>query len=401
MSIGHQAWDWIARALERLTGRLPIGWLQLTHSRTRMIAAMAGVTFANVLVFLQLGIMGALNGTVTQSYAPLDADILLSSTDSRTLTDGSPIARRALWLARSVPGVAGASPLYMGPAEWRRDDGSVATLNLYGVPLEGLDFVAPDLRKKMALLSLRDTAIVDRRIRGVDPTMLAGVSPSQPIAFEVNGRELTGIGQLSLGGGFSADGAMVVSDQTFLRLVPGRRSGTPSHVLVRVDDGGDVEAVAADVARRLAGEPVTVRTFDRAIKDDLAYQTTQRPTGVIFGFGVLIGAIVGVVIVYQVLSTDVADHLREYATFKAMGYPHRFFIGIVLEEAVILGVLGFLPGVALAFLIYAAMAGATGLPIHMDAPRAFGVLAGTIVACALSGALATRRLKGADPAELF
>ena len=194
---------------------------------------------------------------------------------------------------------------------------------------------------------------------------------------------------------------MVVSDQTFLRLVPGRHSGAPSHLMLRVHEGADVEAIAAEVARHLDSEPVNVRSIERAIQEDLRYQTTQRPTGVIFGFGVLIGAIVGVVIVYQVLSTDVADHLREYATFKAMGYPHRFFIGIILEEAVILGVLGFLPGVTLAFLIYAAMAGATGLPIAMDASRAFGVLAGTIIACALSGALAARRLKGADPAELF
>ncbi len=70
---------------------------------------------------------------------------------------------------------------------------------------------------------------------------------------------------------------------------------------------------------------------------DLSYQTTQRPTGVIFGFGVAMGVLVGLVIVYQVLSTDVADHLREYATFKAMGYPHRFFLSIVFEEAAILG----------------------------------------------------------------
>lgn len=391
----------ITHGLERVTGRLPIGWLQLTHSRTRMIAAMAGVTFANVLVFLQLGIMGALNGTVSMTYSPLEADILISSSDSRTLTDGSPLARRALWTALSVPGVAGASPLYMGQTEWRRDDGSVATLNLYGLAIEQLGFVDQALREPVARLSLRDTAIVDRRIRGMDPERLASVSPAQPIPFELNGRALSGIGQISLGGGFSADGALVVSDQTFLRLVPGRHSGTPSHLLLRVDEGEDVEAVAAAVARRLAGEPVNVRSFDRAIQDDLQYQTTQRPTGVIFGFGVLIGAIVGVVIVYQVLSTDVADHLREYATFKAMGYPHRFFIGIILEEAVILGVLGFLPGLVLAFLMYAAMASATGLPIAMDASRAFGVLAGTVIACALSGALATRRLQGADPAELF
>ncbi len=134
---------------------------------------------------------------------------------------------------------------------------------------------------------------------------------------------------------------------------------------------------------------------------DLSYQTTQRPTGVIFGFGVAMGILVGLVIVYQVLSTDVADHLREYATFKAMGYPHRFFLGIVFEEAVILGAIGFVPGLILSLGIYAAMAQATGLPVTMTADRAAMIFVGTVLACAASGALATRRLRAADPADLF
>lgn len=134
---------------------------------------------------------------------------------------------------------------------------------------------------------------------------------------------------------------------------------------------------------------------------DLAYQTTERPTGVIFGFGVIIGIVVGLVIVYQVLSTDVADHLKEYATFKAIGYAQGFFLGIVLEEAIVLAVLGFLPGVVISTALYAAMSSATGLPLAMSLPVALAVLIGTILACAISGALATRRLAGADPADLF
>ena len=100
-------------------------------------------------------------------------------------------------------------------------------------------------------------------------------------------------------------------------------------------------------------------------------------------------------------SPDVADHLKEYATFKAMGYPHPFFLGIVFEEAVILAVLGFVPGVAIATGIYAGMAAATGLPVGMTVGRAAAVMVGTVAACAISGALATRRLRSADPAELF
>jgi len=250
-------------------------------------------------------------------------------------------------------------------------------------------------------LALADRVLLDLRTRGVDQESLADVSPTHPLRFEANGVALTAVSTFELGGGFSADGAMVTSDQTFLRLFGQRLAGTPTHILVRVAEGLDPALVVAGLREALGDEPVLVRTLEEAASADLAYQTTQRPVGVIFGVGVLIGMLVGLVIVYQVLATDVADHLREYATSKAMGYPHRFFLSLVFEEALILAVLGFLPGVMLSLGIYAAMAAKTGLPVDMTALRAAAVFAGTILACALSGAIATQRLRGADPAELF
>lgn len=387
--------------LARLLGRLPIGWLQLTHSRTRMAAALAGVAFANVLVFVQLGMMGALNGTVGMTYAPVRSDILISSSDANTLTDGSPLSRRVLFTALADPQVAAAAPLYLGKVDWTRAGAATVSLNVYALPVEATRFAGPLLQAALPALALPDSALIDRRTRGADRQALAAISPERPLRFEANGRTLTAGGSFTLGGGFAGDGALIVSDQTFLRLFPSRSAGTPTHVLVDVAPGADPGAVAARLAERLAAEPVQVRTMAAAQAADLTYQTTKRPTGVIFGFGVAMGVLVGLVIVYQVLSTDVADHLREYATFKAMGYPHRFFLGIVFEEAVILGAIGFVPGLSLSLGIYAAMAAATSLPVVMTPGRAALVFVGTIVACAASGALATRRLKAADPAELF
>ncbi len=120
-----------------------------------------------------------------------------------------------------------------------------------------------------------------------------------------------------------------------------------------------------------------------------------------FGFGIVIGVLVGVIIVYQVLSTDVADHIREYATFKAIGYRQRFFLGVVFEEAVILACLGFIPGLLTSLVLYAAVSAATGLPLSMTMARPPLVLGGTILMCAISGAIATRRLARANPADLF
>lgn len=154
--------------------------------------------------------------------------------------------------------------------------------------------------------------------------------------------------------------------------------------------------------QRLISDPaLRIRSYADAAQEELTYQQTKRPTGIIFGFGVLIGVLVGLVIVYQVLSTDVADHLREYATFKAMGYGQRFFIGIVLEEALILGVLGFLPGFAVGAAILTLMGKITTLPLAVTPFMAITVFIGTVVFSALSGAIATRRLTAADPADLF
>ena len=161
------------------------------------------------------------------------------------------------------------------------------------------------------------------------------------------------------------------------------------------------EVVVDRLQRALPTDVLKIDTKANIAAADLAYQTTERPTGIIFGFGVIIGIIVGIVIVYQVLSTDVADHLKEYATFKAMGYSQSFFTGIVLEEAVILAVLGFIPGFLISWGIYTLMGAATGLPLDLGAGRAMSVLVGTILACVISGIIATRRLAAADPADLF
>lgn len=387
--------------LTRLLGRLPIGWLQLSHAPTRMAAAVAGVGFAAVLVLVQLGMMGALNSTVAQSYAPLRADLLISAHDARTLTDGSPLARRWLGPVLADSAVAAAAPLYLGKLDWRRADGSIATLTVYGLPVEAGRFAGPLLAGRLPDLAARDVALIDRQTRGIDPAALAGVRPESPLRFEVQGRTLTAIGSFRLGGGFSADGALIVSDQTFLRLFPKRLGGTPSHLLVDLQPGMSAGSAATRLQAALDGSAVQVRTLPAAIAADLRYQTTQRPTGLIFGFGVAIGVVVGVVIVYQVLSTDVANHLREYATFKAMGYPHAQLLGFVFEEAAILALLGLIPALLLALAIYAGMASATGLPVAMTPLRAVTVSLGTLAACMLSGALAARRLRAADPAELF
>lgn len=390
----------MSRLLERLFGRLPIGWLQLTHSRVRFAAALAGVAFANVLVFVQLGIMGSMATATMKPYGFFQADIMISASDANSMTEGGNVARQWLFQALADPQVTEGVGLYVGNVGWARPTKTLS-LTTFGIDPTLPEFLSPAMSRKTSTLQLQNAGILDRFSRGLPPAEAAAIRPQTPTSFEVSGITLTVYDTFEGGGGFGGDGFMMVSDQTFINLFPARSSAAPDHILLKVTPGADPDVVAARLRTLISDKTLRIRSYAQAAADDLNYQQTKRPTGIIFGFGVIIGILVGIVIVYQVLSTDVADHLSEYATFKAMGYPQRFFLGIVFEEALILAVLGFIPGFIVATGLLAGMKAATTLPLAMTAGMAGMVFVGTLVACSISGAIATRRLASADPADLF
>lgn len=390
----------MSRFLQALFGRLPIGWLQLTHSRTRFVAALSGVAFANVLVFVQLGIMLSMATATLKPYSFFQADIMISAPDANAMTEGGNVARQWMYQAMADPDVVAGTGLFIANVSWHRA-GKTLGLTTYGIDPTQPAFLASELQPHARLLQLPNAAVVDRFSRDLPQEVAAAIRPQSPLTFETGGTQLTLYDTFAGGGGFGIDGFMMVSDQTFLALFPARRSGAPDHILLKVAAGADPVAVASRVRDLVSPKSLRVRSFADAAQEELSYQQTQRPTGIIFGFGVIIGVLVGLVIVYQVLSTDVADHLSEYATFKAMGYGQGFFLSIVLEEALILGVLGFIPGFAVANLLLLGMARATTLPLTMTTGMALAVFVGTVIACSLSGVIATRRLAAADPADLF
>lgn len=391
----------MSRFLTFLFGRLPIGWLQLTHSRGRFFAAVAGVAFANLLVFMQLGIMGALNSSTVAPYQLLYADIILSSEDGNTLTDGGHIPRARLFQALGVAGVTDGTPLFIGNLPFTLGDGSSVSLLSFGMDATKPEFASTPIAPLLNKLTLESTALLDEGTRGMPASVIDELMNGGRFIFETGGNTLTAIGTMDVGGGFLADGMMIMSDQTFLRVFPNRTSGAPNHILLKTADGVAVDTVVARLQETLPLGNLRIQSMQGSAANDLAFMATERPTGIIFGFGVFMGILVGLVIVYQVLSTDVADHLREYATFKAMGYGQPFFLGIVFEEAIILAVFGFIPGFLVSLGLYAGLVSFTGLPVVMDASRAILVFFGTLAACSISGAIATRRLANADPADLF
>lgn len=388
--------------LTRLLGRLPIGYLQLTHHSGRLLAALSGVAFANVLVFVQLGLSGSMSESVAIPYRLFQPDLLLiSPSESDALSDAATLPRQRMYQAMVHPDVTGGTPVFMGRTTWLSGQNNSSSIQFFGIAPEDASYYASSVQELVTRLSLTDTAVVDMLTRFVDMDVFAEASPQTPITFEMQKRQLKAIATVSVGGGFSGDGVFLVSDQTFFRLFSGRSSATPSHILLSLSPESDAAHVANDLMQIFPPDTVRIRSVLQAMADEQRYQMTERPTGLIFAFGVAIGIIVGIVIAYQVLSADVADHISEYATFKAMGFQKMFFVGVILEEATLLAVIGFWPGLAFSQLFYSALATLTNIPIFMTLERAVGVFLGTIVACGLSGILAMRKLTAADPADLF
>lgn len=385
-----------------LLGRLPIGWLQLQHNRTRLLSAVGGVTFANVLIFMQLGFMGALFESSVKAHRSWNADIVIASSDFRSIRELNPLPRARMFQALSVPGVASAECLYVAPKTWTDPaTGDTTTFRVTGVRPEAQAFVDERIQSQLHRLTEADVALVDEGSRQFNPTIAQDIVSQGKHRVEIAGHTIDLRGMFHQGASFDADGALIVSDLTFFRLLPQFNPGTPSFVLVKCEPGANIEQVKDEINRSFSEDDARAFTLQGIVLAEQAYQRRQTPVGFVFSFGIVIGIIVGMVMVYQVLTTDVQDHLPEYATFKAIGYSSWYFLSIVFEEALSLAILGFIPGLAISLVLYEVAAEATALPISMPLTRPLMVSGFTLLMCTISGALATRRLAHADPADLF
>ncbi|MBE9202402.1 FtsX-like permease family protein [Synechocystis salina LEGE 06099] len=387
--------------LHTLRDRTPLGLLQLNHDRLRLLTAIAGITFADVLIFMQLGFADALYRTNTQYPRTLQTDLVMISSQAENFNELQTFSRRRLYQALDVPGVTQVDSLYLGSVKWRNPETKqkIAML-VIGQDPHQVALNLPEVNQQLEKLKLPNTVLFDQKSRGNYGQMLEQLQAGQLVTTEIGKSTVTVAGLFSLGASFADDGALITSTDTFLRLFPKREAGTVSLGLIHLEPGADPETVRATLETYLPDD-VQVFTNQGYVDFEIAYIQRRSPIGFVFGLGTVMGFIVGTVIVYQVLSTDVNSHLAEYATFRAMGYRQRYLLGVIFEEALILSVLGFIPSLAIAVGAYQLTAFATALPIFMPVGRAVFVFVLTLVMCSFSGVIAARRLQAADPADIF
>jgi len=380
---------------------VPLAWHQLAEQRVRFAVAVLGVTFAVVLVLMQLGFRNALYASAVRLHEHLAGDVVLISPKYSYLGVSAPFSHRRLQQVRSHPAVSGVAPIWFDVAPWKNPDTGMAR-NLLVIAVDPVD--APlhleGLAERLGRTRVSDTLLFDSASRsefGVSPAVLRS---GRRLTTELGARRVFVDGSYVLGTSFAVDGSAITGPSTFLRLFPNRREGLIDIGLVRLRPGADADAVRAELAAELPKD-VDVLTRAGFIAREQTYWAANTPIGYVFAFGMVMGLVVGGVIVYLVLFVNVAEHLPQFATLKAIGFTDGALFGVVAQQALILAAAGFTVGVLLCHGLYAVSANATQLPMELTVETGALVFMLALLMCCTSGAAALLKVRAADPAEVF
>ncbi|URD51496.1 ABC transporter permease DevC [Chroococcidiopsis sp. CCNUC1] len=381
--------------------KIPLAWHQLMKEKTRLLVAIAGISFADMLIFIQLGFNDSLYDSATQTQSLLQADLVMINRQFESLSTLQSFSRERLYQTLAYNGVSSVSSIYIGRGEWKNPTTRIdRTILIWGIDPNAPSFAVPEIQQNAKRLQLLNTALFDRASRPEYGAIAETVEKQGSVEIQLNQQNIRTIGLFRIGASFAADGNVIVSNSTFLKLLADRKSNQIEIGLIQLKPGTNSETVKAQLTANLPND-VRVMTPQEFAEVEKYYWESQGAIGFIFGLGVVVGIIVGIVIVYQILYTDVANHLPEYATLKAMGYSDRYLLSVLIQESIILAILGYIPGFLISLGLYQVAAAAILMPIGMKVERAIFVLAITFIMCSISGAIAMQKLRSADPADVF
>jgi putative ABC transport system permease protein len=360
-----------------------------------------GIGFVVLLILMQLGFRSALFEGAVRFHERLDYDIALFSPDSVFIVRPQPFSIRRLYQSRGIAGVEDITPVYIFPSVWKNPwNNDRRGINTIGFDPDHPLLDIPGFEEQKRLLNRQDVVLFDAASRPEFGPVAKVFRERDRVVTEINDREIEVVGVFEMGTSFGIDGSVITSDDNWLRLFPDRPREEIQLGLIRLDATADPGEVR-DRLRAYLPRDVLVMTKQEFVQREVEYWNSATPIGYIFAFGAIMGFLVGAIIVYQILFADVSEHLHEYATLRAMGYGNGFVSGMVLQQAAILAVLGYIPGVAAVYWLYGKAAAATNLPLYLTQERTAGVFLLTLAMCAVSGLLAVRKVRRLDPADVF
>jgi len=395
--------------------RTRLAWKNLTHDPRRLAVACAGIAFAVLLMFVQVGFESALFTSQVRLVDVLEGDIFVTSRARFALAAEKRFPLTTLHRIAGGKGVAAVDPIY---SEWTlsvlKNLNTDATnkekrgyrIRTIGYHVDRPAFKSKKLSEHAQRLREPRTALIDKRskITNFAFPMNDDRALSEADA-ELANKQIKLVGVFDLGADFVHDGNLIMDAKAFARYFPYRnQGGDPLGMVdigvVRVAEGFDPVEVRNRLQAQL-GKNTQVDTRQQFHAREMSFWRDNTPIGIVFLAGKVIGFVVGVVICYQVIFSDISDHMPEFATLKAMGYGPDYFTRLIVTEGLWLAIMGFIPGSLVSWGLYVWLGEQTGLPMDMTLATLLLVLASTIVMCIVSGLLAVRKLLNADPANLF
>ncbi|MGC1310420.1 MAG: ABC transporter permease DevC [Phormidesmis sp.] len=380
-----------------------LSWRNLWYRQAQFMTALAAITFVVFLLFAQLGVRHALATTSAAFVEHLDADLVMVNPKRYVSNVEQPFSRQRLYQARSLTSVTAAYPLYITLGNWRQIESPQGRpIRILAFNPDQPVFLMPEVQAVQKSLKLTNTVLSDRQSRQVYGRLSAGVRA------DLSGQPVTVVGEFSLGATFISDGNLIMSDRTFIKLFANQPSNFEGGVrsslnqvdigLLKVAPEADIESVVRQLNLRLPAD-VVVKPKQQWLQEEAAFWLRSTAIGFIFELGAAMAFVVGIVMVYNVIYTNINNHLSQYATLRAMGHPHRYLRQIVFSQALIVAVFGFIPGVFLSLGFYRVVNLLTGLLMEMESAILYQVFGLTLSMCLVSGQIALRKLRALDPVD--
>jgi putative ABC transport system permease protein len=372
-----------------------LAWSMLVRDTRRFLGAVCAIVLATTAMFVSLGFYTSLNDAQARVTAFLDADLVIFHRGTGSLTLFLDISRPHLYRLSTLEGVTGIAPLHQGAVELKNPETDMyKSIQFFAFQPETEPLSLPELKRNARRLGQPGTIIFDALSREHFGDIEAGM------VVEVDGTPLRVIDTTRFGPNFSRHGTIFMDVATLESRLAIPRGELISLGLVRTEPGVDLAVLEGRIRAQLPGY-MDVMTPDELYYRELLYTLELTPAGAILALGLLVALVVGCVIAYQVLFTEVTDHLAQFATCKAMGFSPGFLKRTVLQEALLLTVLGFPLGILATLLVYAFLEYRTRNVMELTPIRVAVGFALTLLMCSVAARMAVQRAIDEDPADLF
>ena len=377
-----------------------LAWLQLIQQRGHFAAALSGVAFAVTLMFSQFGLRDSLVDASIRLYQHMRGDIIMTSWEYHSQRGIPPVAQHRFAEVLGIDGVESCFPVQIGPFLLRNpQDDEEHPIVLVGFNPSDRVWDFTNMRS-FDSLKTQGTVLFDEKSRALLGPVVQMFAARNPVPIILAKQQVDVVGLVPLGPGFNNDGYMFSSDATYNVLSATTSSALPVIGVIRLKPGADLQQALRGLKQMMPND-VRFVTRGQFLEQEKQYWLTQTPVGILFSAILILGLIIGSVVVYQILYSDVTSHLPEYATMKAMGYSDGKLFQLVMLQAVYLSLIGFVPGAIIAQAIFILLERATSLPFAMTLERSCEVYLLTLIMCGIAGAIAMLALRRADPAEIF